>query len=328
MTTANELDRLLTAARDWLAVGHDVAIATVIETWGSAPRRVGSHLVVRDDGLFEGSVSGGCVEGDVIVNALEVIADRSFRRLDYGVADAQAWEVGLACGGRISILVQAVHPDRFPPEFLDRLAAARREGEAMTLSTHLDSGRTVEGEAEDAFVNRYPPPLRLAIVGAVHIAQALIPMAHMLGYEAKLIDPRGLFGAAARFADADIDGRWPDEALAEWKPNAASAVVTLTHDPKLDDPALISALASPAFYIGALGSRRTHVARLERLAGASIPSDQLARIHGPAGLDLGAATPAEIALSVAAQMTAAWRGKLQPGGRLLSLPVGEKKSEP
>lgn len=307
----DELDRLLAAARGWLAAGHGVAIATVVETWGSAPRRVGSHLVVRDDGLFEGSVSGGCVEGDVIAHALELIGEAGFRRLDYGVADATAWEVGLACGGRIAILVQSVHPDRFPPELFDRLADARRDGREVVLTTDAD-GRTREGEGAGAsdFINRYPPPLRLAIVGAVHIAQALVPMARLLGYDIKVVDPRGLFGAAARFGDIDIDGRWPDEALAEWRPNAASAVVTLTHDPKLDDPALLAALASPAFYIGALGSRRTHAARLERLAAAGIAPDRLARIHGPAGLDLGAASPAEIALSVAAQMTAAWRGKL------------------
>jgi xanthine dehydrogenase accessory factor len=306
---ATELDRILESARDWLAAGRGVAIATVAETWGSAPRRPGSHLVVRDDGLFEGSVSGGCVEGDVIANALELIAEGGFRRLEYGVADAAAWEVGLACGGRITILVQALHPDRFPPELLDRLIAARSEGRELVLSTDA-GGRTREGTVEGAFINRYAPPQRLAIVGAVHIAQALIPIARLLGYEVRVVDPRGLFGAEPRFGDIAIDGRWPDEALADWKLNAASAVVTLTHDPKLDDPALLTALASPAFYIGALGSRRTHAARLERLAVAGVTPEQLARIHGPAGLDLGAASPAEIALSVAAQMTAAWRGKL------------------
>lgn len=305
----DELDRLLAAARGWLAAGHGVAIATVVETWGSAPRRVGSHLVVRDDGLFEGSVSGGCVEGDVIANALELIGEGGFRRLEYGVADAAAWEVGLACGGRIAVLVQVIHPGCFPAELLDRLADARRDGREVVLSTDAD-GRTREGEIGGDFVNRYPPPLRLAIVGAVHIAQALVPMARLLGYDVMVVDPRGLFGAASRFGDIDIDGHWPDEALADWRPNAASAIVTLTHDPKLDDPALLAALASPAFYIGALGSRRTHAARLERLAAAGVAPEQLARIHGPAGLDLGAAGPAEIALSVAAQMTAAWRGKL------------------
>lgn len=307
--TGDELDRLLGAARDWLAAGHGVAIATVVETWGSAPRRVGSHLVVRDDGLFEGSVSGGCVEGDVIANAIEAIGDGGFRRLDYGVADATAWEIGLACGGRIAILVQPLTAERFPPALLDRLIAARRDGHPVSLSTDAD-GRTREGEVEGAFVNRYMPPLRLAIVGAVHIAQALVPMARLIGYDVSVTDPRGMFAAAARFDDVAVDARWPDEALAGWRPNAASAVVTLTHDPKLDDPALIAALASPAFYIGALGSRRTQAARLERLAAAGVAPDQLTRIHGPAGLDLGAAGPAEIALSVAAQMTAAWRGKL------------------
>lgn len=307
---ADELDHILATAREWLGAGHGVAIATVAETWGSAPRRVGSHLVVRDDGLFEGSVSGGCVEGDVIANAIEVIGEAGFRRLEYGVADAKAWEVGLACGGRIVIFVQAVHPERFPPDLLDRLLDARRDGRALILSTDLTTGRSREGEADEGFVNRYHPPLRLAVVGAVHIAQALVPMARMLGYDVKLIDPRGLFGAAARFGDIEVDGRWPDEALADWEPNAASAVVTLTHDPKLDDPALLAALASPAFYIGALGSRRTHAARLDRLARTGIDLPQLARIHGPAGLDLGAANPAEIALSVVAEMTAAWRGKL------------------
>ncbi|MFC3713420.1 XdhC family protein [Sphingoaurantiacus capsulatus] len=305
----DELDRLLAAARDWLTEGHGVAIATVAETWGSAPRRAGSHLVVRDDGLFEGSVSGGCVEGDVIANALELIAEGGFRRLEYGVADATAWEVGLACGGRIAILVQAIHPDWFPPALLEEISDARRDGRTLALSTD-DAGRTRIGEAEGAFINRYTPPLRLAIIGAVHIAQALAPMARQLGYAVTIIDPRGMFAAAARFEDATVNDRWPDEALAEWQPNAASAVVTLTHDPKLDDPALLAALPSPAFYVAALGSRRTQAARVERLAAAGLTQDQIARLHGPAGLDLGAANPSEIALSIAAQMTAAWRGRL------------------
>ena len=309
-TDLHELDRIVAAAQGWLTQGRGAALATVTETWGSAPRRVGSHLAVRDDGLFEGSVSGGCVEGDVIAQALDVIADNGVRRLDYGVADARAWEVGLACGGRIAVLVQAIHPDRFAPELLGAIAEARRDGRALTLSTDPATGRTAVGEIEGAFVNRYQPPLRLAIVGAVHIAQALLPIAHLLGYRTFLVDPRGMFGTAARFEGEAIDARWPDEALADWKPNAASAVVTLTHDPKLDDPALLAALESPAFYVGALGSRRTHAARLDRLAAAGVPPDRLARIHGPAGLDIGAANPAEIALSVAAQMTAARHGRL------------------
>ncbi len=305
----DELGRLLAAAAGWHAAGHGVALATVIETWGSAPRRVGAHLAIRDDGLFEGSVSGGCVEGDVIVEAQALIATGQSRRLDYGVADETAWRVGLACGGRISVMVQPVDESHFAPRLINRLLAARRAGETVQLSTDTATGQTVEGAVDGWFVQGYAPPLRLAIIGAVHIAQTLAPMALMLGVTPTLIDPRGLFANDSRFADLAVDPRWPDEALAAWRPNAASAVVALTHDPKLDDPALAAALRSDAFYIAALGSRKNHMKRLERLAAQGFDDTACARIHGPAGLDIGAANPAEIALSIAAQMIAAWRGK-------------------
>lgn len=297
---------LLQTLAGWLAAGHKAAIATVIETWGSAPRRTGAHLVIRDDGLFEGSVSGGCVEGDVIAAAADVIVEDRPRRLEYGVADARAWEVGLACGGRIAVRVQPVSEAGFPPALVQRLTAALGAGESVRLTTGED-GVTREGEG-DGFQRLYEPAGRLIIVGAVHIAQALVPMAELLGYRPLVVDPRGSFAAAERFAAIPVDPRWPDEALAEWKPDAASAVVTLTHDPKLDDPALIAALRSPAFYVAALGSRKTQAARRERLAAAGFDDAALARIHGPAGLAIGAANPAEIALSIAAQMIAVRRG--------------------
>ena len=298
-----------TAARGWLRSGHRVALATVIETWGSAPRRVGAQLAIRDDGLFEGSVSGGCVEGDVVTEARILLAGEGVRRLDYGVADATAWQVGLACGGKISVLVQSVDDAHFAPALLDTLVAAQADGRTLTLATDLASGSTTVAEAAtgDAFIQVYAPPLRLAIIGAVHIAQALVPLAGLLGHAATVIDPRTLFAADDRFAGLMLDRRWPDEALAEWRPNAASAIVALTHDPKLDDVALAAALRSPAYYIAALGSRKNHAARLERLRAEGFGDGDLARIHGPAGLDIGAATPAEIALSVAAQMVAVWR---------------------
>ena len=303
---------VLAVAADWTRAGHKVAVATVIETWGSAPRRVGSHLVIRDDGLFEGSVSGGCVEGDVVTEAQDLIAvGDMLRRRDYGVADEMAWQVGLACGGRISVLVQAMTPGGFDPALVDRLVTAAAAGETISLATDLAGGATVESETGD-YVRVYPPPRRLAIIGAVHIAQALVPLAQGLGIAVTVIDPRGLFAANARFANLDLDRRWPDEALAEWRPNAASAVVALTHDPKLDDVALAAALASPAFYIAVLGSRKNHARRCERLAELGFDAQTLARLHGPAGLAIGAADPAEIALSIAAEMTAAWR-TLHPG---------------
>lgn len=302
----DDLTALVTAA-GWRRAGHDVAIATVIETWGSAPRRTGSHLVIRDDGLFEGSVSGGCVEGDVITEAQALLASPAVsQRLDYGVADETAWQVGLACGGRISIFVQRLGDDGYPIAVIDRLAAAAKAGDEVVLATDLASGSTREQESGD-FVQRWPPPRRLAIIGAVHIAQALVPLAQALGLAVTVIDPRGLFAADARFAGLELDRRWPDEALAEWRPNAASAVVALTHDPKLDDVALAAALRSPAFYIAALGSRKNHGRRRERLATLGFGDVDLDRLHGPAGLDIGAADPAEIALSIAAELTATWR---------------------
>jgi xanthine dehydrogenase accessory factor len=305
----DELGHLLATEASWRATGHRTAIATVIQTWGSAPRRRGAHLVVRDDGLFEGSVSGGCVEGDVIAQAIEAIATGRSRRLDYGVSEARAWEVGLACGGQISIFVQPIGERTFSPALLDQVMQSRKAGARLTVTTDLESGQSLAGEHPGAsvFIQTYDPPLRLAIIGAVHISQALLPMATQLGYHTLIIDPRTAFATAERFPGAAIDTRWPDEVLTEWKPDGASAIIALTHDPKLDDPGLRIALASPAFYIGALGSRKTHAARLERLTAAGFGPDALARIHGPVGLSIGAANPAEIALSIMAGITAAWR---------------------
>lgn len=298
---------VLVAGAQWARTGQKVAVATVVETWGSAPRRVGSHLVVAEDGRFEGSVSGGCVEGDVIAEAQALLASGgNMARLDYGVADAKAWQVGLACGGRISVLVQPLVSSGFAPALVDRLVAAAASGNAISLSTDLVSGATHEG-AEGDYVRAYPPPRRLAIIGAVHIAQALVPLAVGLGIAVTIVDPRGMFAADARFAGLTLDHRWPDEALADWRPNAASAIVALTHDPKLDDVALAAALASPAYYIAALGSRKNHSGRCVRLGEMGFDAAALARLHGPAGLDIGAADPPEIALSIAAEMTAAWR---------------------
>ncbi len=298
----------LKTALAWHSAGHAVAIATVIETWGSAPRRKGSHLAIRGDGLFAGSVSGGCVEGDVITEAQSLLtAGSGVATLEYGVADAQAWAVGLACGGKISVLVQRLADDGFAPVLIERLAAAAVSGTGVTLSTDPATGLTGVGDA-GPITRAYPPPRRIAIIGAVHIAQALVPLALALGVTPTVIDPRGLFAADARFAGLVLDRRWPDEALDEWQPNAASAVVALTHDPKLDDVALAAALRSPAYYVAALGSRKNHAGRLERLAAQRFEAATLARIHGPAGLAIGAADPTEIALSIAAEMTAAWRG--------------------
>lgn len=296
-----ENDSVLAAARDWS--GAPMALATVVSTWGSAPRPKGSHMIVHADGRFEGSVSGGCVEADILAAAAEVIGGAAFVVKEYGVADAAAWEAGLPCGGRIAVMVQKIGSEGFDPALFERIFEARDQGESLTISTDLETGRSMIGEtAGSTFVNRYDPPRRLLIVGAVQIAQALAGLARELGIETVVIDPRGRFLTEERFPGTTLDDRWPDEAIAAYDPGPATAVVTLSHDIKIDDPALIAALAAETGYVGALGSRRSHAARVERLAAAGISQGDLERIDGPVGLDIGAIGPAEIALSIAAAM--------------------------
>ncbi len=294
----SDLDRLLARAAEWQ--DQKLALATVISTWGSAPRPRGSHMLVAADGRFEGSVSGGCVEGEVLANAAEVIAGGGFRRLRYGVADAAAWEVGLPCGGEIEVIVQPVTEGGFSPELFGRIETARQDGDRLDLVTDLDTGRTGSEPARESFRNVYAPPRRLLIVGAVQIAQSLAPLARELDMTVTLIDPRGRFLTDERFPGVVLDDRWPDEAVTAARPDPATAVVTLSHDIKIDDPALAAALRSKAGYIAALGSRRSHAARLDRLAAQGFGEADLARIEGPAGIDIGGIGPAEIALSIAA----------------------------
>jgi len=284
--------------------GAPLALATVVSTWGSAPRPRGSHMIVHQDGRFEGSISGGCVETDVLQRATEVIAGRAAHVETYGVADGDAWEVGLPCGGEIAVLVQPVGEGGFPSNLFEAIDAASARGRALTLATDLETGMTREGSGEGLFLNRYDPPRRLLIVGAVQIAQSLVPLTQAIGVTPVLIDPRGRFLTAERFPGVEMDDRWPDDAIAARFPGESTAMVTLSHDIKIDDPALAAALRAPTGYIAALGSRKSHAARLERLAAMGFGADDLARIDGPAGLDIGAIGAAEIALSITAGMVA------------------------
>ncbi len=326
-----ELAGILETIRDGAAGGRAAALATVVATWGSSPRPVGSHMVVDADGGFVGSVSGGCIEAAVIAEARAAIDDGRGRRLEFGVADERAWQVGLACGGRIEIYVERIDRD-WPVE---ALLGAQAERRSVAVVTHLDegsralviagaargtlaltraaldevrqhasSGRSGVMQADRAlFARIYAPSPRLIIVGAVHIARDLAPMAALAGYEVTVVDPRRAFATTLRFPDVALDGRWPDEALHGLAPDQGTAVVTLTHDPKLDDPALIAALRSPAFYVGALGSRRTHAGRVARLQAAGLGDRDVARIHAPVGLDLGGDAAAEIAVAILAEIT-------------------------
>ena len=317
-------DLISETALDWHRAGRGAALATVIQTWGSAPRQPGAQLAIAGDGEMAGSVSGGCVEGAVVAEALDALTDGRPRLLTYGVSDEDAFSVGLACGGTIRVLVEPLGEggERLPEAMLAEITEARAARRPIAYGIRYDdwtrrliapddpaaaprlrADRSGTDEETGEFIAVFNPPLRMMVVGAVHIAQALLPMARLAGYDPVLIDPREAFGSAARFPGATILHDWPDEALAAQGLDARTAVVTLTHDPKLDDPAIIAALASPAFYLGCLGSTRTHAKRLDRLRAAGVGEDALARIHAPVGLDIGARSPAEIAVSVMAQIT-------------------------
>ncbi|KAA0920817.1 XdhC family protein [Aquicoccus porphyridii] len=311
----DRFDNIPEIALDWMQAGRKVALATVVETWGSAPRRVGAQLAISDEGTIEGSVSGGCVEGAVVAEALEALEDGAPRMLEYGVSDGDAFAVGLACGGTIRVMVEPVGPV-LPVALLEELVTARAARERVAVvSPPQESARRLvrEGfeqrfrmdrsgfEEDGSFVTIHNPPLRMIIVGAVHIAQALVPMARLAGFDPLLVDPRPAFGSSERFPGETILDDWPDEAVTALGLDGRTALVLLTHDPKLDDPALMAALRSEVFYIGALGSTRTHAKRVARLDEAGFSDEEIGRIHAPVGLDIGAAGPAEIAVSILAE---------------------------
>jgi len=310
-------DTIPKQALDWHQKGRGAVLATVVQTWGSAPRRVGAQLVVSGDGNMQGSVSGGCVEGAVVLEAQQALADGRSKILEFGISDGNAFTVGLACGGTIRILLEpigAVLPEPMLKELVEARAQRRavayvvniqKETRALEYSGHsnrMQMDRSGFEEDGQTFVTIHMPPLRLVVVGAVHIAQALLPIAQIVGFDSVVVDPRESFASPERFPDVKILNDWPEEALQAHGLDARTAVVLLTHDPKLDDPALELALRSEAFYIGALGSKRTHEKRCVRLQEKGFSKDQIARINGPVGLNIGAATPAEIAASIMAEI--------------------------
>ncbi len=308
-------DELLVEAEAWLRAGRGVALATVVETWGSAPRPVGSHLVVDAAGNFLGSVSGGCVEGAVIEAAMAAIDSGCGRLLSFGVADETAWRVGLSCGGRIAVYVA---PLEARLDVLQALNAARAARSALALVTTLENGAlSLAGPDDPAlaaalrsgksglagdgarFVDVHVPGVRLVVIGAVHVSQALAPMARLVGMPLTIIDPRTAFATPERFPGVALLAQWPEEALKTLRLDHYTALIALTHDPKIDDFALRAALEADCRYVGALGSRKTHARRCERLADLG---ERLARIKAPIGLDIGALSPAEIAVSILAQV--------------------------
>ena len=310
------MHELLDTIDAWRTRGDAIALATVVKVSGSAPRPAGAKMAVNGRGEIAGSVSGGCVEGAIIETALEVIESGRPQLVHFGIADETAWSVGLMCGGQIDVYVERLDA-RF--DAIARLARDRRRFAVQTVLSGEEIGARLvlddqpeaplppagihDTTAGPAFVDVIEPPPRLYIIGGTHTSIALVTIAKTLGYHVTVIDPRQVFATPERFAHADalwVD--YPHRVLTPDLIDTSTSFAILTHDPKVDDPALMVALNSPARYIGALGSRKTHADRVERLKQAGFTDAQIARIHAPIGLDIGARTPQEIAVAIAAQL--------------------------
>jgi len=315
---------ILTDIQQWFREGKKVVLVTVIETWGSSPRKAGAHMAINSAGEFVGSVSGGCIESAVIQESHEVFEEGETKLLHYGVSDERAWDVGLACGGEIKVLLCLINY-----KVVDQISNLLDSNTPFKYSIIIEGPSSKLGQVEiqktlseglsypcveeemiskkiiTKFVNiSFPAPL-LIIVGGVHIAIQLAKIAKILEYKTVVIDPRRSFSDRKRFPEIDcLITSWPKEALATLPLNNSSAVVVLTHDPKIDDPALLAALSSPAFYIGVLGSKKTQQKRNERLRGFGCSDEQLERIRSPIGLDIGGKLPSEIALAIMAEIVA------------------------
>jgi xanthine dehydrogenase accessory factor len=290
--------------RRWRQRGDDkVAIATVVATRSSAPRPIGSKLAISEHGELAGSVSGGCVENEVYEEAQGVLKGGPAKLLTYGISDEQAWSVGLPCGGEIDVFVEESNLRE-----LEDLVARIERGERFTRTTVL-------GEGGREFVEEFGPPPLLLVFGAVDTAEALCQAAKQLGWRTVVADARAKFATRERIPSADeLIVEWPEEVLAQVEPDASTAVVVLTHEDRFDIPALIGALRSEAFYVGALGARRNQERRRERLLEEGLSEQEIDRIAGPVGLDIGAESPAETAVSILGEILAVRAGR--DGGRL------------
>jgi xanthine dehydrogenase accessory factor len=312
-------------ARCWLDEFGQVMLATVVSTWGSSPVPVGGQLVVAPGERFEGSVSGGCVEVDVISEAADVMATGSSKLLEFGVADETAWQSGLPCGGTMKVFLERLE-GLSDAAYLDAILAARRSRTVLAVVTDLRTGvrrildvgsampsrvteaiasgqsqpiETAEGEI---FLHVLTPPVRIVVAGATQLAQVLSDLAERIGYDVVVVDPRSAFATQERFGSTPTLTDWPERSFRTVGLDARTAVVALTHAAHLDDEALGEAVRSNCLYIGALGSKKTQAKRLERLRAAGFSDDELARIHAPVGLEIGAKGPGEIALSILAEI--------------------------
>lgn len=304
---------VLSTAREWLYDRHQAVLVTVAKTWGSSPRPVGSLMVMREDGVHVGSVSGGCVEEDLLTRLRSDQIAAFPCVVNYGVTRDQANRLGLPCGGRLELLLERMQDPKAVTHLLDKLS----RGELIARRVHVETGRVqlLPASPEDDFSydNAYlqkvfGPRWSMLLIGAGHLSRFVAQIALALDYRVTVCDPRMEYQESWNVEGAQLVRDMPDDAVRSRVTHSRSVVVTLTHDPKLDDMALMEALCSPAYYVGALGSVRSSKKRLERLRALGVSETQLARLHGPVGLPIGSRTPAEIAVSILAEITAKRRG--------------------
>ena len=319
------MNEWLPEINSWRDAGENVVIATVAKVQGSAPRPVGARLAVNASGDMAGSVSGGCVESAVVISAMDVQESGVGKLEHFGISDEMAWDVGLSCGGVIDVWIEPMHAG------LDEALARQKAGEDVTLVTWLDgSGKhlvtseriadengMVDWNGSQVLIERFPPVRQLVIFGAVHTAQPLSRYAQDLGFDVVVVDARTALATSERFPNVErIITAWPEQAYEQLEINASTWIAILSHDPKFDEPAITGALATDAAYIGTVGSRKTNADRRERLLASGVSEEQLSRLHGPIGLDIGGRTPEAMAISILAEMIAIENGR--DGGMLKS----------
>lgn len=311
--------QVMRQASNWRQSGHRVVLGTITRTWGSAPRPPGSSVAIRDDGLVTGSVSGGCIEDDLVDKARQgALASGRPQVVRYGIDADAAHRFGLPCGGLIELVLEPVEARTQLDPLLERLERGERVRRVLTLASgevRLDpASQADELELTDTTLTTHlGPSWRLLLIGAGQMTQYLAEMAHALGYEVIVCDPREEYATGFATPGARLVRTMPDDTVTELAPDGHTAIIALTHDPKLDDLALMEALRSPAFYVGAIGSRVNQAKRKERLMEHfGLTEAELARLHGPVGLRNGARTPPEIAVSILAELTAVRYGYRVP----------------
>jgi xanthine dehydrogenase accessory factor len=302
--------QVLAQARDWRVQGHAVWLVTVIETWGSAPRPPGALLAMRSDGLVVGSVSGGCVEDDLIDRVRHGERVAAPQLVAYGMTKDEAARLGLPCGGNLRLVCEPLDDTAWIDDVLSRTQGHELVARVLDLQSgavRIEPAARGEAFVFDGMTLRalFGPRWRLLIIGAGQLSRAVAQIARLLDFEIICCDPREEYHVTWDVADTTMSKAMPDDLVQQLQLDAHCAVVALTHDPKLDDLALLEALKSPAFYVGALGSRGNAARRRERLALFDLTRDQIDRLHGPIGLHIGSRTPAEIAVSIAAEIVAA-----------------------